>query len=312
MARKKYPATHPKYWPTRIGLRVLNLIALLPYDLNYQFGKMIGLLLYYFNKPMRRVSEINIQHCLKNKSPLEQKNIAKTSFMHLGCSFTDAVVLAFMRQTPLFDNMLHDIRGLAQLEKALQEGHGVLLLFPHLINMYMVGYLLLKKTKLPFSIMYHSPSNPVLKQFFHQRLCHYCEHVFTRKDIKPLIHYLREGKLVWYAPDLDPGRKQAVFVPFLGLEAATHTATARIAKATSAKIFFIGFHRQADKTFEVEFHPLQADFPTDNKEKDAIIINRTMEKIILKYPEQYLWQYRRFETVKEGKSSIYAQDTSKC
>jgi Kdo2-lipid IVA lauroyltransferase/acyltransferase len=306
--KKKYPLYHPRYWPIHAGFFVLKCMALLPYSVNYHLGKLIGILLYHMNHSMRRVTEINVRTCLKDVDKKTQDKIIRESFINLGCSFTDAFSLAFMRKDKSFTAMIHSIKGLEHLENALNNNQGVLLLFPHLINIYMVGYLLLKKTRLPFGIMYHSPKNPAIKTLANKKLKQYCDAVFTRKDIKPLIKYLRKPHIVWYAPDLDPGRKQAVFTDFLGVEAATHIATGRIAKATKASVIIIGFSRRKDKSFDIEFSAPIMNFPTNNDIQDASTINAALGEIIKAHPEQYLWQYRRFSTVKEGKQSIYTHN----
>lgn len=303
--RKRKPSWHPKYWPLHIGFAILSVVARLPYSVKYQIGKLIGLSLYYFNKPMRRVCEINLAHCFPEKTPEQRKKIEIKSFINLGRSFTDAVSLAWMRSPKEFEKMLHSVKGLEHVENALKQGQGVLLLFPHLTNVYMVGYLLMQKLDIPISMMYHSPKNPVIKKFAKERLEKHCDQAFTRRDIKPMLQKLKTGHLVWYAPDLDPGRKSSVFVPFFGVEAATHTATARFVKASNAKAIPIGFYRRKDKSFDIFFHPPLENFPTGNDIIDATTINQALEPIIKKHPEQYLWQYKRFATVADGKKSIY-------
>lgn len=308
MARKKKkrkPTWHPKYWPLHIGFFILSLIAKLPYTIKYQIGKLIGLLLYYFNKPMRRICDINIEHCFPDKSPEKRKRIALKSFINLGRSFTDAVSIVWMRSPKEFETLLHSVKGIEHIENALANGQGVLLLFPHLTNVYMSGYLLIQQMNIPISMMYHSPRNPVMKKLAHQRLQRHCDKTFTRKDIKPMLQHLKTGHLVWYAPDLDPGRKSGVFVPFFGVEAATHTATARFVKASNAAAIPIGFYRRKDKSFDIQLYPPLANFPVGDDVIDATTINEALEVIIKKHPEQYLWQYKRFASVPPGKKSIY-------
>ena len=51
--------------------------------------------------------------------------------------------------------------------------------------------------------------------------------LFTREDgIKPIIRALRDGLPYFMLPDMDFGEKDAAFVPFFGIPAATLTATA--------------------------------------------------------------------------------------
>jgi KDO2-lipid IV(A) lauroyltransferase len=121
-----------------------------------------------------------------------------------------------------------------------------------------------------------------------------------------MIRYLRDGNLVWYAPDLDMGRRQSLFAPFFGVEAATLVTPTRLAKLTHAKVFPIGFYRRDDwQGYDITIHPALNNFPSDNELDDIRRINQTVEAIVRQHPEQYLWQYRRFNTRPEGEEKFY-------
>jgi KDO2-lipid IV(A) lauroyltransferase len=61
--------------------------------------------------------------------------------------------------------------------------------------------------------------------------------LFTRDDgVKPILRALRDGLPYFMLPDMDFGEKDATFVPFFGIPAATLTARGRIAAATGAKV----------------------------------------------------------------------------
>src|SRR6478672_11723063 len=61
--------------------------------------------------------------------------------------------------------------------------------------------------------------------------------IFSRQEgIKPIMRALRDRMPYFMLPDMDFGDKDAPFVPFFGVPAATLTATARIAASTRAKV----------------------------------------------------------------------------
>lgn len=201
-----------------------------------------------------------------------------------------------------------NMEGLEAINKALSEKKGVLLLFPHFISIYLVGYLLIKAKAFPFSLMYNPPKNPLLKRFFAEKIGQYCNPIFTRKQTRTLIQALKQGKIVLYAPDLEPPRKHAVFAPFFGHLAATYQTTARIAELSGAQIFFIDFCRhESERTYQVSFSQPLVNYPSGNKENDATQINQVIEKSIKEKPSQYLWLYKRFTlSAKGGKTGLYS------
>ena len=56
--------------------------------------------------------------------------------------------------------------------------------------------------------------------------------MLNRKDLRGMFKALRKGETIWYAPDHDYGRKNAVFVPFFAVqEAATTTGSYYLLKS---------------------------------------------------------------------------------
>lgn len=64
-----------------------------------------------------------------------------------------------------------------------------------------------------------------------------------REDVRAMLKVLRAGRAIWYAPDQDYGRKQSLFVPLFGIQAATVTATTKFARLGGAKV--VPFTRNA-------------------------------------------------------------------
>ena len=117
---------------------------------------------------------------------------------------------------------------------------------------------------------------------------------------------LKKNIPILYAPDQDYGRKHSIFVPFLGVSAATITSTARIVKMTNTPILPYFVHRRKDGSgYTATMYPPLENYPTDDTYEDALRINQIIEQEILKSPEQYLWQHRRFKTRPLGEDSVY-------
>jgi KDO2-lipid IV(A) lauroyltransferase len=47
------------------------------------------------------------------------------------------------------------------------------------------------------------------------------------------------------------------------------------------------------------------DFPSDDDDRDALVINRAVEALIRKNPEQYLWVHKRYKRRPDGSFGIY-------
>ena len=106
---------------------------------------------------------------------------------------------------------------------------------------------------------------------------------------------------LYYLPDQDPGLqwdpKKAVFAPFFGVEAATWTTLARLAKITNAIVLPCATKILSNGTgFEITFAPPLEDFPSGDQILDAIHMNSAIEAFIRQMPDQYFWVHKRFKT----------------
>ena len=131
--------------------------------------------------------------------------------------------------------------------------------------------------------------------------------IFPRSDsVKPLLRAIKEGRGFFNLPDMDFGRKDAAFVPFFGVPAATLLAPSRMARMLNMVVQpVIAELLPRGQGWRVRFLPALHDFPTDHAEADAAQMNRFIEHEILKQPAQYLWVHRRFKTRPPGESRFY-------
>ena len=122
---------------------------------------------------------------------------------------------------------------------------------------------------------------------------------------------LRAGRAIWYAPDQDYGRKQSLFVPLFGIQAATVTATTKFARLGRAKVVPFTQERLADGSgYRLVIHPPLEDFPGESEEADCLRINQWVEEAVSALPEQYLWAHRRLRpgrTASRGQEKEEAQ-----
>jgi KDO2-lipid IV(A) lauroyltransferase len=133
-----------------------------------------------------------------------------------------------------------------------------------------------------------------------------------REDVRAMLKVLRAGRAIWYAPDQDYGRKQSIFVPWFGIQAATVTATTKFARLGRAKVIPYTLERLPHgKGYSLVVHPPLEDFPGESEEADCRRINEWIEDSVRQHPEQYLWAHRRFKTRPAGDPSLYRKRPKK-
>ena len=299
--KDKYPKWSPRYWLAYIAIALIWCISLLPYRALLCLGKGLGWLLFVVDGRMRKVAKTNLELCFPDLSAKAREELLLQSYASLGQGAVETA-LGWWGQDKRLQSML-EIEGLEHIQRALDEGHGVLMVTAHFSSLELCGRLL--SQHLRFVATYREQRHPVIQKVtYHARQKYYAA-LIEKDNIRQIVRALKNKQVVFYAADTDAG-KHGVFVPFLGIKAATVTAPARYAKMTNAKIIPFAFWRKSDGSgYKMKFILPKADFPSHDREQDAAYLNQVIEKAVRQRPNQYLWQYRRFKTRPPGEFDFY-------
>ncbi|KZX66073.1 MULTISPECIES: LpxL/LpxP family Kdo(2)-lipid IV(A) lauroyl/palmitoleoyl acyltransferase [unclassified Alcanivorax] len=288
----------PRLYPSWIGVGLFWLVGQLPWNFLLATGRGLGHLAWRLAKRRSHIARTNIRLCFPELTPEEQENLARRSVISTGEAILE-MAGSFSNHRIDLDKRLV-IKGMEHIEQARAEGKGVLLLGMHFnsidVGSRLLGYLM------DFYAVYRPNDNRVIDRLINQGRGNYLKGNVPRSDIRQMIRLLRNGEVLWYAPDQDYGIAHAVFVPFFGIPAATITATSRIARMGKARVIPTAHYRLPGGRYQIEFGPPLENFPSGDDEADTARINQTIEHYVRKHPEQYLWVHKRFKHQPDGKS----------
>lgn len=284
-----------------------RLLVLLPYPLLLLIGRGIGRLVLKTGKERRLITERNLALCFPEKTPDERENILVESFESAGIAFME-MGMAWWWSDERLKKWIR-VEGLEHV-RAL-DGRGAVLLGMHFTTLDMGGTGL--SLYQSYGSMYRPHRNPVFNYIQHRGRTRQSFTtqgrelvIFPREDLRTMVKLLREGKLVWYAPDQDYGAQYSVFVPFFGVTAATITATAKLVQMGRAKVLPFTHHRLPDNQgYLITIHPPLENYPLGDEVADAIRINQVVEAHVRENPGQYLWAHRRFKSQPEKQLEMY-------
>jgi KDO2-lipid IV(A) lauroyltransferase len=115
---------------------------------------------------------------------------------------------------------------------------------------------------------------------------------------------LRDGEKLYLLPDMDFGRKESVFVPFYGVQAATVPSLSRLARLGHARVLTVAT-RMTPQGYCLEVGPVWPDFPSQDPVADTARMNQVLQAVIDTMPEQYYWVHKRFKTRPEAEPGFY-------
>jgi len=127
-----------------------------------------------------------------------------------------------------------------------------------------------------------------------------------QEGVRGTVKAMKSGRPFYYLPDMDYGRRDAIFVPFFGVQAATITGLSRLARVAGAAVLpCVTRMLPGGQGYVVEIGEAWGDFPTVDVEADTRRMNAWIESMVRTMPEQYYWVHRRFKTRPEGEPKLY-------
>lgn len=282
-----------------LAVVLLWLLHWLPTPVLGMLGRGLGRLLYLFGRG--RVTDTNLALCFPDMPEAERRALGRRHFEALGRNAIEMSVMWFGSDRRVLD--LVSIRGAEHLDRL--RGKPIILLVPHFIGLNMGGARISHDYPGSASI-YSRQKNPVLDRLFlHGRMRFGDPILLSRQDgMRAIVKTLREGRLLYFLPDMDFGPRDAIFVPFFGVPAATVTALPRLAKLGRATVV-PAIARQMGRGYEMVVYPPWDDYPGDDVEADVRRMNAFIEERVRETPEQYFWAHKRFKTRPPGEPSPY-------
>ena len=286
----------------RLGLAVMWLLHFLPLALLARAGEALGILLYIVGFERRRVCLLNLARCIPELAASERLALARRHFRAVGRSLLERGILWWAPRSRIVQMVrLAGFEHLRALER-----QPVILLAPHFVALD-VGFARLA-CEIDVASIYANQKSAVMNRmllagrtrFGRQRL-------FSRQEgVRPALAELTEGVPFYYLPDQDYGPRDALFVPFFGVPAATITGLSRLARLAGARVVpCITRMLPGGEGYELTCYPAWKDFPTEDVAADTRRMNAFVEERVREMPEQYFWTHKRFKTRPAGEAKWY-------
>lgn len=294
---------HPRYWLTWFGIGLLWLLVQLPYPVIYRMGTGLGHLAMRLMKRRVHVATRNLELCFPEMSQAARHDMVLKNFESVGMGLFETGMAWFWSDKRIA--RWADIINFEPVYELQRQKRGILLIGVHFLTLELGARMFGMQT--PGIGVYRPNDNPVIDLLQTWGRLRSNKTMLDRKDLKGMVRALKNGEVVWYAPDHDYGPRASVFVPFFAVEqAATTSGTRMLARMSQASIVpFVPRRKPGGKGYELVMLDPQNDPPLDDAETTAAWMNGVIEKCIMMAPEQYMWLHRRFKTRPEGVPSRY-------
>lgn len=288
----------------RLALLIMWLLHWLPLPVVARIGEALGSLFYLVLRRRRHICLTNLRLCFPEMPELERKKIARRHFQVYVRSVLERGILWWASERRL--------RRLIHVEYAMPMEEIVasptVFMCPHFVSLDVAGVAVMLESSL--CSIYTRQRNKVFDQALRKGRSRFRPvKLFSRAEgVKPIIRAMKENLPFFMLPDMDFGFKDAEFVPFFGVSAATLTALPRIAAATGAKVIpVIASIRPGYTGWNVKFDHAWKNYPDTSLFDATRKMNAYIENEILAMPAEYFWTHRRFKTRPNNEASLYQE-----
>ena len=290
-----------RQWPAWLGIGLATLLARLPWSLQRGLGRLVGRFLHAVLRERRRVAERNIGLCFPEMEAAGQAALVYRSFAELGIGLFEFARAWWGSVEPMRRGLR--VEGLEHLEAARAGGRGVIVISGHFTTLEIAARLMCDYA--PLAGMYRPHDQGAMEWSVKRGRLRYAAQMFTRDELRPALKHLKQGGLLWFAPDQDTRRGDSVFVPFFNLPASSLTSTHQLSRLSGASVIAFAHERRADGGYTLRLSPAFEDFPSKDATADTARVMAAIEVMVRAVPAQYLWIHRRFKRQPDGLGKLY-------
>lgn len=290
------PPRSPASWPAWLGIGALALLARLPWPLQRVLGRLAGDALRLLLRERRRIAARNLDLCFPGLDAAARAALLRRHFRALGISLFEFGRAWWGSVAPQRHGLR--IEGVEHIEAARAAGRGVIVVSGHFTTLEMSARLACDAV--PLAGMYRPYPQPAMEWAVLRGRSRYAAAMFAKQDVRGAVKHLKRGGLLWYAPDQDPSRGEAVYVPFFGRPAKSLASTHQLARLSGAAVVMFEHARRDDGGYTLRFWPAFEAFPSEDAVADTARVIGAIETMARAAPEQYLWIHRRFKRQPDG------------
>nr|WP_315192280.1 lipid A biosynthesis acyltransferase [uncultured Albidiferax sp.] len=279
----------------------MRLLARLPLAWVRGVGWVLGMVLYGLLGGRRSIATTNLKLCFPEQSVQERRALVRQIFVYFTQAWLDRGWL--WHGAP--ERTLRRLKIVGDVAQ-LSGDTPTVLFVPHFVGLDAGATALSQQIPRDFNTIFTPQSNQVMDAWIAQGRQRFGNaRLFDRRQgVKEIVASLRQGQPLYLLPDMDFGAKDAFFVLFYGVPAATVPSLSRFARLGRAKVVPV-LTRMTDWGYEVEVLPAWEDFPSADAEADTALMNRRLQDYIATMPAQYFWVHKRFKTRPPGAPEVY-------
>ncbi|MFN2578049.1 MAG: lysophospholipid acyltransferase family protein [Pyrinomonadaceae bacterium] len=288
---------------------VLAIFASMPLRLAMRTGAGLAVCFSWFAGRLRRTGERNLEIAFPELSAGERRLRLRHAFGNLG-----RLLGAFSHFGEDSERLRELVvcEGLDHLQNAQAAGGGVILFTGH-VGAWELSSFALSLFGHPLSFLVRRMDNPKIEAIVDRARTHLGNRTIDKRSAaREMLGTLQGGGTLGILVDLNTLDREGIFVDFFGRAASTTFLVAKLALRTGAAVLpvFAPWDHERDCFLLKVDAPLSIE-RTGNEEADVRCLTQQytgiVENYVRRYPDQWLWIHRRWQTRPPGEPEIYSR-----
>jgi len=273
----------------------LTLLSLISLKNIHFLGELMGFLLSILPNSARNNTKINLNLCFPNSSDQEIKVLMRKSLKETSRSLLESGKSWITFPKTGVANLIQ-VEGMKLVSESLIQEKGAILFTSHLGNIEVLISFLAENFKctIPYTPAKINAVDELMKQ---ARLLMGAEMVKADSGgVKSALKALNRGEVIIMASDQVPKKKNGIISNFFGTPALSVSLVSSLATRTESPCHSVSCIRlKKGKGYKVIFSKRIEKLNTLGVPEGVNLMNTELEECIMKAPEQYAWEYKRFK-----------------
>jgi len=283
-----------KYFIQYIIILVLFIIYKL---LGLKYSRIISAQIFRIFGPFFRSNKIsndNLKRAFDNLDKNKRKKLLKKMWSNYGKIFAEYMFIkSFRNNQKIFNNIVVENKNI--LHKIKKNSKPVIFISGHFNNFELMA-MTIEKSGIDLAAIYRPLNNkylnPIMENIRKKYIC--------KKQIKKgisgtrsLLKHFKNGSSI--ALMVDQRVSEGIRCNFFNEKASTTTIPAQFVKKFNSEIVPVYIERSNNDNFKIKFFNSLKFKKNDNIETITLKINKILEDLIIKNPDQWIWTHNRWK-----------------
>ena len=240
-----------------------------------------------------KISRQNLSYVFKNISNQSKKNIIKSMWKNYGKIFAEYMFIKDFRLNPKFSKNIK-LENTEILNEVKSKSEPVIFVSGHFNNFELMA-MSIEKFGINLAAVYRPLNNYFLNPIMvNIRKKYICRNQIQKgiSGTKNLLKSYKNGSSI--AIMIDQRVSEGIQSDFFEKKALTTTIPAQFVKKFNCKIVPVYIERLENDDFKIKFNKPLIFNQDESIEQITLKLNQSLEKMILKNPDQWIWTHNRW------------------